>query len=76
MLGRRRWGSEPGRCASSRPGSGLKELSGGTAHWEFEASAEESVLEDGTVCRAVGALGWLMAFWPVITVPSARPAEM
>ncbi len=26
--------------------------------------------------RAVGSLGWLIAFWPVMTVPSARPAEI
>lgn len=26
--------------------------------------------------RAVGSLGWLMAFWPVIVEPSARPADM
>ena len=26
--------------------------------------------------RAVGSLGWLIAFWPVMTVPFARLAEM
>lgn len=28
------------------------------------------------VSRAVVALGWEMEFWPVMTVPLARPAEM
>lgn len=33
-------------------------------------------MEGWSLFRAVGSLGWLIAFWPVMTVPFARPAEM
>ena len=36
----------------------------------------ESSATEGDSGNAVGALGWLMAFWPVMTEPSSRPAEM
>ena len=63
-LGVRRVGREPGRVASSIVG-----LGGGGG----------IVVVDGwwwLLLRAVGSLGWLIAFWPVMTVLSARPAEM
>ncbi len=62
MLGWRRVGREPGRLASSIVVSVLCGTSAG-------CSAIPSF-------RAVGWLGWLMAFWPVIVEPSARPADM
>lgn len=33
-------------------------------------------MDGWSLVRAVGSLGWLIAFWPVMAVPSARPAEM
>lgn len=63
MLGERRVGREPGRVASSIVGL----LGGGgivVVGWSL------------LVTKAVGSLGWLIAFWPVMTVPFARPAEM
>lgn len=56
----RRTGRESGGLASSMP----------------EASVAEGDSSPLRGCSAVGALGWLMAFWPVMVVPSARPAEM
>ncbi len=60
IWGSRRTGRESGGLASSMP--------------------EASVVKGGSSplggCSAVGAPGWLMAFWPVMVVPSARPAEM
>lgn len=63
IYGRRRSGREPGRWASSRPVSESPTSGGGVA---CVGSSE----------TAVGALGWLMEFCPVIIEPSARPAEM
>ena len=62
MLGWRRVERDPGRLASSIVVSALTEISAG-------CSALRSF-------NAVGWLGWLIAFWPVMIVPSARPAEM
>lgn len=84
IWGRRRSGREPGRCASSRPvsesgGRPGRSMVGMMVAEESEGLPEEAEVEDGEwegFCSAVGALGWLMAFWPVMTVPSARPAEM
>ena len=68
MLGERRVGREPGRVASSIVG-----LGGGRGGivvvvvivgWSLFTRA------------AVGSLGWLIAFWPVMIEPFARPAEM
>lgn len=46
----------------------------------FENSSEPSMSGDGGEekpgIRAVGSLGWLIAFWPLMTVPSASPADM
>ena len=68
MCGRRRLGREPGRWASSRPVS-ESPVSIDGVFWEGSSAATEGA-------QAVGALGWLMAFCPVMVVPSARPAEM
>lgn len=63
MLGVRRVGREPGRVASSIVG-----LGGGRGGIVFGGSV--------LLLRAVGSLGWLIAFWPVMMVPFAKPAEM
>lgn len=73
----RRVGREPGRLASStrswalssleRREVGETGLSGG-AEWEGSVVVEKTSAE--------GAEGWEMAFWPVITVPSSKPADM
>ena len=66
MLGWRRVGSEPGSVASSIVVSMPSVV--GDDGWFVSSRLE--------LLRAVGALGWLIAFWPVIVLPSARPAEM
>lgn len=74
-------GKEPGRFASSTRSCAdnsldsrrpvLRGLSGIVL-----ISAAAPVVEYDTNGGADGAEGWDMAFWPVMTVPSCRPAEI
>lgn len=71
MKGLRREGREPGRFASSTLSDSsvsVRRRDGEGGSWPCDCGL--------SVDSALGALGWLMAFWPVMTVPFVRPAEM